>query len=379
MSDGRADPPNVQLWGREGFAGPLSVSIRPTNGTEYISVQGPHAPRRVVLDHMSPRDQIDPDALPSVVAASKIGVRLLVSGRAQPMSFVVRNVDADEIHFIQSGEAKFETDVGSLKAGEGDFVCIPRSVSYRVRPTSRAVRSLIVESPSAFQLIPPRPAGMINFARDLHYAEVDHDPPPTSGPTRVLLKSSDGGDTTYLLPHDPISLGERMPGSVPVWKLNLANIQVLTYLPEGGPPSPFLFSHSGDILMFNLSARPGGRAPIHINADFDELVHYVRGPGAWGRCTEPGTLTWVPKGVVHHGPSEDVPEGYAAWLLETRATLRWDPVAVSASELMETEQYARHPAWQADVDEDHWMSPEGPEAACAAATLAREARGRYAK
>jgi homogentisate 1,2-dioxygenase len=141
-----------------------------------------------------------------------------------------------------------------------------------------------------------------------------------------------------------LALAERIPGGVPVWKLNLANIQLVAYLPEGGPPSPFLSSHAKDILMFNLSARPGGRAPIHVNADFDEMVHYVRGPGAWGHCTEPGTLTWVPKGVVHHGPREDVPEGYAAWLLETRATLRWTPEAIATSELMETENYARHPS-----------------------------------
>ena len=53
MKDDRRDgPPNVQLYSREGFGGPLSVGIRPTNGTEYISVEGPHAPRRAVLDRM---------------------------------------------------------------------------------------------------------------------------------------------------------------------------------------------------------------------------------------------------------------------------------------------------------------------------------------
>jgi hypothetical protein len=52
--DRREGPPNVQLWSREGFGGPLSVLIRPTNGTEYISVQGPHAPRRAALERMTP-------------------------------------------------------------------------------------------------------------------------------------------------------------------------------------------------------------------------------------------------------------------------------------------------------------------------------------
>jgi homogentisate 1,2-dioxygenase len=136
MKDDRRDgPPNVQLYSREGFGGPLSVGIRPTNGTEYTSVQGPHAPRRTVLERMVPADEKDAEALPTVVAKSKIGVQLLVSGRTRPMPFVVRNVDADEIHFIQSGEVKFETDAGSLLANEGDFVCLPRSVAYRFAPT----------------------------------------------------------------------------------------------------------------------------------------------------------------------------------------------------------------------------------------------------
>jgi homogentisate 1,2-dioxygenase len=344
MKDDREDEtPNFQLWSRQGFGGPLSLLIRPTNGTEYISVQGPHAPRRAVLERMAPTDQTDAEALPSVVATSKIGVRLLVSGRTRPMPFVVRNVDADEIHFIQSGEVKFETDAGSLMANEGDFICIPRSIAYRFAPAGQGMRSLIVESPSALQLTPPGPAGMINFGRDVHYADVDEQI-PTGGTTRLLLKSADGENTTFVLPHDPLALGARLTAAVPVWKLNLAKIQLLAYLPEGGPPSPFLTSHAQDVLMFNLSARPGGRAPIHVNADFDEVVHYVRGPGAWGHCTEPGTLTWVPKGVVHHGPKEDVPAGYAAWLLETRATLRWTPEAIASSELMETENYARHPS-----------------------------------
>src|SRR4029077_13698491 len=203
--DPREVAPNVQLWSREGFGGPLSVLIRPTDGTEYISVQGPHAPRRAVLERMVPADQTDAEALPSVVATSKTGVRLLVSGRTRPMPFVVRNVDADEIHFIQSGEVKFETDAGSLTANERDFVCLPRSVAYRFAPTGNGMRSLIVESPSALQLTPPGPAGMINFGRDVQYAGVDHEIPP-GGTTRLLLKAADGENTTFVLPNDPLAL-----------------------------------------------------------------------------------------------------------------------------------------------------------------------------
>jgi homogentisate 1,2-dioxygenase len=59
---------------------------------------------------------------------------------------------------------------------------------------------------------------------------------------------------------------------------------------------------------------------------------------------EPGAVTWVPKGVIRRGPSENVPEGYQAWLLDARAPLRWTPQAIAASQLMETGNCAPHPS-----------------------------------
>lgn len=344
MSDEtKAAEPAVQLWTRDGFLGALSVVTRSTYAPDYLSVEGAHAPRRSVLEQLTPDDAADPQALPTTVATSRLGVKLLVSGRRAQMPFVVRNVEADEIHFVQYGTVKFETDVGALIAGEGDFVCIPRAIAYRYAPIDGAMRSVIIESPSAVKLAPPAPSGMLNVARDVKYAEIDENIAP-GGPTRLILKTLDGENTVFLMPHDPLSLGVRLSESVPVWKLNLSKIQVHTYLPDGGPPSQFLSSGAGDLLLFNLSARMTSRPPIHVNADFDEVICYVRGPGAWGGCSEPGTLTWVPKGVIHHGPSENVPEGYQAWLLETRATLRWTPQAIAASQLMETGNYAPHPS-----------------------------------
>ncbi|SIO28800.1 hypothetical protein [Paraburkholderia phenazinium] len=333
----------VQLWTRDGFQGAASVVTRSTYGPDYLSVEGPHAPRRAVLDRLTPADQHDAEAFPTTVATSRLGVKLVVSGRRKPMPYVLRNVEADEMHFIQSGTVKFETEVGSLTAVEGDFVCIPRAIAYRYAPTGDSMCSIIVESPSALKLAPPSPIGLLNVARDVKYAEIDP-AIPVGGPTRLVLKGFDTENTVFSMPHDPLSLGVRLSTSVPVWKLNLANIQLHTYLPNGGPPSQFLSSSTGDILMFNLSARLGERPPVHINADFDEVICYVRGPGVWGGCSEPGTLTWVPKGVIHHGPSENVPEGYQAWLMETRATLRWTPEAIAASELMETGEYRPHPS-----------------------------------
>src|SRR6201996_1835045 len=190
------DPPPVQLWTRDGFQGALSVVTPATYAPDYLSVQGPHAPRRAVLERLTPDDRDDPEALPTTVATSRLGVRLHVSGRRKPMPYVVRNVEADEIHFIQSGTVRFETDVGCLTATEGDFVCIPRSVAYRYAPTGDAMRSIIVESPSALKLSPPAPTGMLNIARDLTYAKVDPEI-PVGGPTKLILKCLDGENTVF--------------------------------------------------------------------------------------------------------------------------------------------------------------------------------------
>lgn len=328
------------LWTREGFNGPVSVVTRRGYAPDYLTVDGPHAPRRALLERIVPRDRTDADALPTVVATSQCGVSLLTSARTKAMPFTLRNVAADELHFIQAGTVRFDTDVGSLVAEEGDFVCIPRAVAYRYGPLGGEMRSLILSSPDALALTPPVPLGMINFPRDVQYAEVDPEV-GLSGPCKLLLKAENEEITTFVMPHDPLALGGRM-SNVPVWKLNLKNILCHTYEPIGGPPSMFMSSREGRSCLFNLSSRSGERPPVHVNADFDEVILYVRGPGSWGACNEPGTLTVVPKGVIHHGPVEDVPEGYQAWLLETRATLRWTPEVLAVSELMDTSSYGAH-------------------------------------
>nr|MDW3663630.1 homogentisate 1,2-dioxygenase [Paraburkholderia terrae] len=79
-----ATPPLVQLWSRDGFQGALSVVTRTTYAPDYLSVQGPHAPRRAVLERLTPDDHDDPEALPTTVATSRLGVKLHVSGRRKP-------------------------------------------------------------------------------------------------------------------------------------------------------------------------------------------------------------------------------------------------------------------------------------------------------
>jgi homogentisate 1,2-dioxygenase len=256
------------------------------------------------------------------------------------MPFALRNVECEEVHFIQDGEIEFRTDYGVITGQPGDFVHIPRCVAYRTRALKTPVCELIMEIPGPVKFDTPSPAGMIQFGQHLFRAQPEA-APPADAPTQLWLKSEDE-ITRFEKGFDPLAAQRQLAAQSPVWKLNLAHIQPVTYFPHGGPPSHFLASPNNEVLLYTLSARPGGRPPIHVNADYDEIIHYFRGPDAYGKMEEPGTFTWVPKGVPHQGPREDMERGYLAFLLETRATMRLTKEGIAASEPMETGLYGRH-------------------------------------
>ncbi|HEY7060255.1 MAG TPA: homogentisate 1,2-dioxygenase [Chloroflexota bacterium] len=341
-----ADGEHRAHWTREGFAGQHTTLLRPHATPEFVAVEGLHAPHRLAVAALRPPDRDDPAALPLVFMAARSGLQLSVSARQAPMPFVVVNVEADEVHFVQAGALRFETDHGALTAEAGELVCVPRAVQYRMVPERTPTLSVTVEVPEALAFAPvaaarlalERPALDGVVATD-DAAAVDG-VAAADGETVVLVKAFDGV-TRYRRPHDPLAAVVLREGTPPVWKFHLGRNLAAC----GGPPEPFLLTASRDALFFNLSARPGRRRPpIHHNADYDELIYYVGGPGAYGRVTAPGTLTWVPKGIPHQGPSEDVPEGYVAWMVESRSTLRLTPAGLAAAELMELDGYGRHPA-----------------------------------
>ncbi|SER35435.1 homogentisate 1,2-dioxygenase [Lentzea xinjiangensis] len=326
-------------WTREGFLGDAVVTQRPHPIIAYTEVTGAHAPRRIDLTAIKALDATDSAELPTVFARSRNELTLAVSARTEPTPFVWRNAEYDEVHFVQEGEFDYVTDWGTLTAKPGDFVFLPRAASYRVVPTTTSALRVIIETPEAIALNPQAVPGMINPARSVSRPDATRTS-DASGETTLLIRAADG-ITRFTMPEDPLALTAIVSGQAPVWKVNLAEVQPVTYLPLGGPPSHFAETPTKDLLLYTMSARPGGRPPQHHNADYDELVFYFRGPGPYGGLTEPGLGFWIPKAVAHWGPSEDVEGGYLAWLLESGGTIRLTPEGLAASELMETSYF--HP------------------------------------
>ena len=321
-------------WTREGFLGDACVTLRPHPINEYTSVTGRHAPHRIDLTAVKALDTTDPAELPTVFARARDKLSLAVSALAEPTPYVWRNAEYDEVHFVQEGELEYVTDWGTLSAQPGDFVFLPRAASYRVFPTATPTLRLIVETPEAVSVNPQAMPGMINAPRDVHRPDPAR-PSRSEGETTLLIRADDG-ITRFTMACDPLSLTAVVAGQPPVWKVNLADIQPVTYWPGGGPPSQFAETPTKNFLLYTLSSRPGGRPPQHHNADYDELVFYFRGPAPYGGISKPGTGFWIPKAVAHWGPREDPEGGYLAWLIENRGTIRLTPEGQAASELMET-------------------------------------------
>lgn len=323
-----------ELWSREGFVGDRARVRRPNGGVEFLRADGAHVPRRLNAADVALPSESAYEAR-ALLADTTTGVRLSLAQHSGATPFLVRNVECDEMHFVQQGTLRYRTAVGTLAAAAGDFICIPRAVTYQIGVDEGPALTVCLECPTPLRLS-TRCHDVLDPERDVERARVE---PATPLAGEVVLLIRGGAETTrYLLAHDPLSADEQT-GIQPVWKVPLAKVR-----PRRGPV-PFVETDNNNVLLYTLSSyAAGGRPPVHVNADYDEIVWFFRGPGAWGAVAQPGTVTYVPKGIAHQGPSEDVSEGYLAWLLETRSTLRWTADALAAATLMETERYGVHPS-----------------------------------
>ncbi|MEO3826411.1 hypothetical protein [Actinomadura sp. B10D3] len=330
----------IDLYSRNGFAGPATTLVRRQYTPDYTRVEGDYVPRRLETGLLDPEYFTDPRALP-VTLLEGGDVQLAAWWRQDPTPFCVRNVQQDELHFVLSGTAVLETDFGVLDLRPGDFVLIPRAVTYRLAQVD-GLRELIVATGSRLLVEPDSMPVVLNVDLHLDAPVPSADLEPRSGEYEILVRHGEG-TTSYFYDRDPLPVAA-VVGPPVVRRFNLEHVQGVGVASGSLPPSRLINDETTRTLLYYLGARRADRAPVHHNADYDEVIVYAAGPGRYGAIDTPGTVTWTPKGVIHQGPEEDVPEGYVAWLLETRATLRATPQGLGVSRLMETSQWGVHPA-----------------------------------
>lgn len=129
---------------REGFFGPATMVYHGKPQVAPKRVEGSLAPTLTELKNFNQGDEQNADGLPTVMLSNS-EMSIALSRRASNMPFLLRNVDADTLLYIQTGRGVIATEFGPLEYGQGDYIYIPKSLSYRQLPSTETL-ALVVES-----------------------------------------------------------------------------------------------------------------------------------------------------------------------------------------------------------------------------------------
>jgi homogentisate 1,2-dioxygenase len=231
--------------------------------------------------------------------------------------YFYRNAHADETIYVHKGGGMMETMYGTLAFRGGDYIVVPRGVTYRVALEKGDTRLFIVESRG--------PVGIPKHFRNEHGQILEHAPycerdfrvpelqpaVDEKGSFPILVKLC-GGFQRYVLAHHPFDLAG-WDGFYYPWIFNIAD-----YMPKVGmihlpPPAHLTFDGPGFVLC-SFVPRPFDfhekAIPIpysHSNVDSDEVLYYAEGEFMSRRGIEPGSITLHPAGLPH-GPQPGLTE-----------------------------------------------------------------------
>jgi homogentisate 1,2-dioxygenase len=300
--------------GRKGFYGKSAHLYHTHPPTDWIRFEGKLRPHCLDLNALHPSDQEDPDGAP-VAFLGNNDVRLYVSRRSKAMPFYFRNGDGDELLFVHRGEGVIETDFGPMPFEKGDYVVIPRAVTYRVVPSTEDNFFLIVESKTEFE----QPEKGLIGQTSLYDPGiiVTPEPAPASGASiarsprgnsewEVRIKS-EGEYSKVFYPFNPLDvIGWK--GDLTVWKINLRDIRPVMSHRAHLPPSAHSTFVTQGAVVCSFVPRPLEQDPdalrvpfFHRNTDYDEFIFYHDGDFFSRDNIKAGMCTLHPRGI-HHGP-----------------------------------------------------------------------------
>lgn len=362
-SQGRVTPqPHVKIpegtyeeeHARRGFFGRTSHLYHRHPPTGWLRIEGDLKPRAYYASKAPGAEFGRSNALLENADVS-IGIAKL----EKAMTVFARNGDADEVRFIHEGEGLLETDYGDMAYRRGDYIVLPRGITYRFVPKTANVQ-LVIESAGEIEL-PER--GMLG-------RHAQFDPMVMRTPTLPASEKTDGKNaageyemhilregawTKVFYPFNPINtVGWK--GDLCPWIINVADIRPIVSPRYHLPPSVHTTFVARNFVICSFLPRPleseegAMKVPFyHRNIDFDEVLFYHEGNFFSREGIAAGAITWHPQGI-HHGPHPNAEKNAAdkeftaeiAVMVDTRNPLR----ATKAAEEVEYKEY--HMSWRAD-------------------------------
>lgn len=292
--------------GRKGFYGRSAHLYHAHPPTGWIRFEGRLRPHRFDLNHLSPSDRTDPRGTP-LAFLGNADLRISVSRRSHAMPFYVRNADWDELWFVHRGSGTLETDFGPLRYVQGDYLVVPRAVTYRFLPDPGESFLLLTESRGEFEL-PEK--GLLGQHALFDPAVIDVPEPAAhldddrEWEVRIL---ADGEWSSVFYPWNPLDV-VGWKGDLVAWKLNIAAIRPVMSHRAHLPPSAHTTLVTPGAVVCSFVPRPleedeqAQRVPFfHRNTDYDEFLFYHDGDFFSKDDIRPGMATLHPRGI-HHGP-----------------------------------------------------------------------------
>ncbi len=249
---------------------------------------------------------------------------------ADAASDLYRNSSGDEAVYLRSGAAVFESVYGSIAAGAGDYIVVPRGTIHRWLPADGGVHALVVEARGHIR--PPQRylSRYGQFLEHAPYSERDLRGP--DGPLQrdgedvpVVVRNSSGlTRLTYAYhPFDVVG----WDGFLYPYAFNIADFEPIVKRTHAPPPVHQTFE-GPNFVICSFCPRPldfdPEAVPIpysHHNVDSDEMMYYVAGDysARKGSGVGLGSITLHPSGFTH-GPQPGAVEAVIAGLSEGRTT-----------------------------------------------------------
>ena len=288
---------------RQGFFGPVAMIYREWGPNEIVRIEGSLHPRRVADTlRVEPDDQTDPRGGPAVML-SNTDVSVGISRRSVAMPFAYRNTDADLLYFVHRGTGSFDTEFGRVAYEPGDYVLIPKGVTFRHAPAVGDSHLLVIESPAPLSLTEHKQTGrhMPVDPTVLTLPELcDYAIPPAA---EYELRVKHGGAHSSIFYRNSLLQSVGWKGDLFPYKLNIRDIIPISSDRIHIAPSAWAtFEANGfmvvtfvpQVAVADLNAEE--LPSYHRNVDYDESV-FVHHDDSGSR--PPGMLSHTPQGILH--------------------------------------------------------------------------------